>query len=119
MFSLARIPLPIHTALRMATGLLTMLVPFLAGFEPPAMLMAVVIGALVTGVSLSALVDERGYAPISVATLHTLDYALVLSLFAVAVVVAVAGDTTAGLVLTAIALVQLAGNVLTKYSLRF
>lgn len=112
------LPLPIHAALRMATGLFTMLVPFLAGFDEPAMLMSVVIGSLVVGVSLSAVVDEGGRSAISVATLHTLDYGLVLGLLAVAVVVATAGDTTAGAVLAAIALVQLVGNTITKYSLR-
>ena len=112
------IPLPVHAALRMATGLLTMLVPFLAGFEAPAMVMAVAVGALVTGVSLCAVVEDDGHTALSVSTLHTLDYGLVLGLFGVAAVVSFDGDTTAGAVLLAVAVVQLVGNLLTKYSLR-
>lgn len=113
-----RIPLPVHTALRMLTGMLTMLAPFAGGFEAPALVMAVAIGAIVTGVALTAVVDENGRSALSVATLHTLDYGLALGLLAVAVLVAAAGDTVAGVVLAAIALVQLAGNALTTYRLR-
>lgn len=116
--TLLRIPLPVHTALRMLTGLLTMLAPFVAGFEPPALVMAVAIGAIVTGVALTAVVDENGRSAMSVATLHTLDYGLALGLLAVAVLVAAAGDLVAGVVLGAIGLVQTAGNALTTYSLR-
>jgi hypothetical protein len=118
MTAVRRIPLPLHAALRMVTGLLTMLVPFLAGFDAPAMLMAVAIGAAVTGVALSAVADERGRTALPLGTLHTLDYGLVIGLFLVAVIVAAAGDQTAGVVLTAIAAVQLVGNALTRYSLR-
>ncbi len=112
------IPLPVHAALRMATGLLTMLAPFVAGFEAPAMIMAVLVGAIVTGVSLSAVVDDAGRTALPVSALHALDYGLVLGLLAVAAILGLDGDTTAASVLTAIALVQLVGNLLTKYSLR-
>ena len=112
------IPLPVHSALRMATGLFTMLVPFLAGFAAPAMVMSVLVGALVTGVALCGVVEDDGLTALPVSTLHTLDYGLVLGLFGVAAVVAVDGDTAAGGILLAIATVQLFGNLLTKYSLR-
>lgn len=118
MTAVGLIPLPIHAALRMLTGLLTMLAPFVVGFEAPAMVMSVLVGAVVTGVALSAVADERGRTALPVSALHTLDYGLVLGLFAVALVVAVAGDTVAGVVLAAIAAVQLTGNLLTSYSLR-
>ena len=111
------IPLPTHLALRMASGLLTMLVGFLAGFGALATVLAVIVGALVTGVALSAVVEDRERGPLPVATLHTLDYGLVLGLMLVALTVAAAGDATAGAVLAGIAVVQLTGNMLTKYSL--
>ncbi len=118
MTAIRLIPLPVHAALRMATGLLTMLAPFVAGFEPPAMLMAVMVGAVVTGIALFGVVEDDGRTALPVSALHTLDYGLVLGLFGVAAVVALGGDQTAGAVLLAIAAVQLAGNLLTKYSLR-
>lgn len=118
MTAIRLIPLPIHSALRMATGLLTMLVPFLAGFGAPAMVMSVLVGALVTGVALCGVVEEDGRTALPVSTLHTLDYGLVLGLFGVAAVVAIDGDATAGGILLAIAVVQFVGNLLTKYSLR-
>ncbi len=114
----ALIPLPIHAALRMLTGLATMLAPFVVGFQAPAMVMSVLVGAVVTGVALSAVVDERGRLAMPISALHTLDYGLALGLLAVGAVVLVAGDAAAGFVLGTIALVQLVGNLLTSYSLR-
>lgn len=111
------IPLPVHAALRLATGLLTMAAPFLAGFDVPATLMAIVIGSVVVGVSLTATPDERGRTPLPVSTLHALDWALVIALTGAAAIVAFAGDSVAGAVLLAIAALQGAGNLTTRYSL--
>lgn len=118
MTALRLIPLPIHAALRMFTGLLTMAAPFLFGFDVPATVMAVVIGSLVVGVALTATPDERGLTPLPVSALHALDWATVIALMATAAAVATDGDDHAGIVLTVIAAVQLAGNLTTRYSLR-
>lgn len=111
------IPLPVHAALRMATGFLTMVAPFLFAFDAPATLSAVVIGALVVGVALVATPDERGRTPVAAEAVAAFDWALVLGLMATAVAVAAAGDAGAGLVLTAIASTQGVGNLTTRYSL--
>lgn len=112
------VPLPIHAALRMLTGLLTMAAPFLVGFEVPATMMAIVVGSIVVGVSLTATPDEQGRTPLPVSTLHALDWATVIALMGTAAVVASGGDARAGLALTAIGTAQLAGNLTTRYSLR-
>ncbi len=118
MTAIRLIPLPVHAALRMATGLLTMAAPFVAGFGVTATLVSIVIGAVVVGVALAATPDERGLTPIPVATLHAADWATVFALLLGATYVAADGDDRAALVLVAIALVQLVGNLTTRYSLR-
>jgi hypothetical protein len=112
------IPLPIHAALRLTTGLLTMAAPFLAGFGVLATLLSIVVGAIVVGLSLSATPDERGLTPLPVTTLHALDWASVLALMVIAAAVSVHGDAVAGSVLLAIGAAQMAGNLTTRYSLR-
>lgn len=118
MTALRLIPLPIHAALRMMTGILTMAAPFVFGFDAPATLVAVVLGALVTGVALGAVVDERGHTALPISTIHTFDYGTVFGTLGASVVLGAAGDAVAGVTLAAIALVQLGGNVLTKYTAR-
>lgn len=112
------IPLPIHAALRMATGILTMAAPFLFGFAPAATVVAVVLGAVVTGVAMGGVQDERGLTALPISTIHAFDYGVVFGTFGAAVVLGASGDAAAATVLAAIALVQLGGNVLTKYSAR-
>ena len=118
MTAIRLIPLPIHAALRMATGILTMAAPFLFGFDAAGTLLAVVLGAVVTGVAMGAVTDERGHTALPIATIHAFDYGVVLGTFGAAIVLGAAGDATAAVVLAAIALVQLSGNLLTKYSAR-
>ena len=112
------IPLPVHVALRLASGLATMLVGALVDFEPTALVLSVMAGALAAGVALAALPDAQGRAAIGVGALHDLDYGLVFGLFAIGAVVGLGGDGQAALVLCAIAAVQLVGNGLTRYSSR-
>jgi hypothetical protein len=116
--ALRLIPLPVHAALRMTTGLLTMAAPFLAGFDTPATLLAIVIGAIVVGVALTATPDERGLTPLPADAVHAADWTTVFALLGAATFVAAEGDDRAGGVLVAIALLQLAGNLTTRYSLR-
>lgn len=118
MTAIRLIPLPIHAALRMATGLLTMVVPFLADFSPAAAVLAVIVGATVTGVSLMATPDERGFTSIPISTLHAFDWGAVTGLFGASLILAIAGDPVAAVCLAGIAALQLVGNLTTKYSLR-
>lgn len=112
------LPLPVHAALRLLTGLLTILAPFALGFDPAGLVLSVVIGALVVGMALLAVGDERGRPVVPVASLFAWDYGVVLGTLGAALLLGVAGDTAAGLGLCAIALVQLGGNLLTRYSAR-
>jgi hypothetical protein len=102
----------------MATGLLTMAAPFVAGFGVTATLLAILIGATVVGVALTATPDERGLTPLPVSALHAADWGTVFALLFAATYVAADGDDHAGVVLVAIALAQLVGNLTTRYSLR-
>ena len=118
MTAIRLIPLPIHGARRMATGILTMASPFVFGFGPAATLIAVVLGAVVAGVAMGAVQDERGITALPISTIHAFDYGVVFGTFGAAVVLGASGDAVAAVVLAAIALVQLGGNLLTKYSAR-
>ncbi len=118
MTAIRLIPFPIHTALRLATALVTMVAPFLVGFTPAATVVAVLVGTVVAGVSLSATPDERGRISMPISTLHAFEWGSVLGLFGAAIVFGIAGDTIAFVTLAAIATVQLAGNLTTRYSLR-
>jgi hypothetical protein len=102
----------------MSTGLFTMVVPFIAGFGAAGTVVAVLVGSIVTGVSLKATPDERGLTAIPVTTLHAFDWGTVLGLYGAALVLAIASDPVAALTLAAIATVQMAGNLTTRYSLR-
>ncbi len=115
---LRRIPLPVHVALRLTTGVFIVVLPFLAGFDATAMVVSVVLGLLVVGVSLSASGPEQAdRAALSVPSLESLDYALVLAVIVAAVVLAALGASLAAILLTVVGLVQLAGNLLTEYGL--
>jgi hypothetical protein len=102
----------------MATGLFTMVVPFLAGFSPAGTVVAVLVGAVVTGVSLKATPDERGFTAITISSLHAFDWGTVIGLYGAALLLAISADTNAAVTLAAIATVQMAGNLTTRYSLR-
>lgn len=95
-----------------------MVVPFLAGFSSAGAVVAVFVGAIVTGVSLKATPDERGLTAIPISTLHAFDWGTVLGLFGASLILAIAGDGVAAICLAAIASVQMLGNLTTRYSLR-
>lgn len=112
------IPFPVHTALRTGTGLLTLAAPFLFGFSPAAMLVAVLVGAVTVGIALAGTLDERGRPALPVSAVHAYDWGTGLGLLGAALVIAVAGaDLVAGAVLGAIALAQVVGNLTTRYSI--
>ncbi len=107
-------PLPLHAALRMATGLVTMAAPLLVGFDVAATLTAIIVGSLVVGLALAAVPDERGRSAVPAGLLQVADWAAVLAVAGTALGVA-PGDPKAAVTLAGIALVQLAGNLTTRY----
>ena len=112
------IPLPIHAALRVLSGLALMVLPFVLAFSATGAVLAVAIGAVVMGVSLRAVdtADARSLAP---SDLHAFDYGTVVAVAASALALAaLTDDDTAGLVLGLAAVVLLGGNLLTRYSAR-
>jgi hypothetical protein len=114
MTAMRLIPLPIHSALEMLGGLALMGVPFVLGFTTPAAVAAVVIGVLLVGLALHAVDDTRDSLPISAH--HSFDWVLALALAGASLALAAAGDSVAGSVFAAGAVVQLALNVTTRYS---
>jgi hypothetical protein len=118
MTAIRLIPLPLHGAFQMATGLATMVAPFVMGFDPAATLIAVVVGAVLVGVALASVTDERGQIAVHVSTLHAADYGLAFGLFGAAAIVALDGDDVAGITFAVLATMQLALNLTTRYSLR-
>jgi hypothetical protein len=96
----------------------TMAAPFLLGFGLPAAVVAVAIGALITGVALAGTVDERGASAVPVSALYAFDYGIAIGLVGAGAVLGLAGDPRAALTLTIIGGAQLLLNVTTRYSLR-
>ena len=118
MTAIRLIPLPLHGAFQMAAGLATMVAPFVLGFEPAATLIGFVVGAVLVGVALASVTDERGQLSVHISTLHAADYGLAIGLLGAAAIVALDGDQVAGLTFGALACLQLALNLMTRYSLR-
>jgi hypothetical protein len=119
MTALRLISLPIHAALEMFVGLMTMAAPFVLGFSPAGAIVGVTVGALLVGLALAANAPEgAGRHPLSVASHHAFDYGLATGLLGAAAVVGLAGDRPAAVFFAAAALAQLALNLTTRYSLR-
>jgi hypothetical protein len=116
--ALRLIPLPIHAALELVIGMFTMAAPFLLGFGLPAAVVALAIGALITGVALAGTVDERGSSAVPVSALYAFDHGIAIGLVGAGAVVGLAGDPTAALTLTIVGGAQLLLNLTTRYSLR-
>jgi len=114
MTAMRLISLPTHAALEMAGGLALMAAPFVFGFGPAGLVVAVMLGALVVGLALSAAATEGESLPISAH--YTFDRGIALGLLGGAAVLALAGDRAAAIALAIAAAVQLALNVSTRYS---
>ena len=108
------ISLPAHGALELLAGLFVMVAPFLFGFTVAGAVAAVVIGALIVGLSLATTDTERGSLPI--AAHFAFDRGLVLGLLGAGVVVALAGDAAAAIFLGATGAALLALSLTTRYS---
>jgi SPW repeat len=110
------ISLPAHGALELLLGLALMASPFVLGFGTAGTLAAVVVGALVVGLALSAAVsDTEG---VDIAAHYAYDVGLALGLLGAGVALAVSGDGPAAFVFVAGAIAQLALNSTTRYTAR-
>ena len=118
MTAIRLIPLQIHGAMEFATGLFLLVAPFLFGFTPAAGIVSVAVGVLVVGLALGAATADPRSRSLPIASHYAFDYGLAMGLVGASAILAIAGDGVAGLVLLATALVQLALNATTRYSLR-
>ena len=108
------ISLPAHGALELLAGLLTMVAPFLFGFTAAGAVVAIVIGALVVGLSLATASTEQGSMPI--AAHFAFDRGIVIGLLGAGVLVGLAGDAAAALFFGLIGAALLALSLTTRYS---
>ena len=90
-------PLSTHAALRMMTGMATMVLPLVLGLGAAAGVIGLVAGAVMTGLALHAVADERGLPALPVGTLHATDWGMVVGLAGAALVLALAHDPAAAL----------------------
>ena len=110
------IPLSVHGALEMLTGLVLMLAPFMVSLSPAGGVAAVTLGAILVGVALTSM--DVGDRSVGVGAHYALDHGVALGLLAGAIsLLALAGDAAAALVLALAALLQLTLSVTTRYSL--
>jgi hypothetical protein len=108
------ISLPAHGALEMVAGLFTMVAPFLFGFTPAGTVAAVVIGALIVGLSLAAATTDQGSLPISAH--FAFDRGIVIGLVGAGAVISLAGDAGAALFFALTGAALLALSLTTRYS---
>src|SRR3954469_8882234 len=118
MTAIRLIPLQLHGAFQMATGLATMAAPFALGFQPAATLVAVVVGAVLLGPALAPTTEDRRQISVHVYTLHAADYGLAFGLFGAAAVVALAGDQVPAHSPAVLATLQHAHDLTAHYRLR-
>jgi hypothetical protein len=105
------ISLPLHGAFEFVAGLALALTPFALGASPAAAVAAVAAGALMIGMALSKAAES-----VPVTTQYSYDWGLASGLVGGAAVLGLAGQPVAMLVLATAALVQLALNLVTRYS---
>ena len=116
MTALRLISLPTHAVLELAGGLLLMAAPFAFGFTSAGLVAAVVVGALVVGLALSAATADGTGLPI--AAHFAFDRGIAFGLLGGALVLGLAGDQAAATVFAAASLAQAALNVTTRYVAR-
>ena len=91
-----------------------MVAPFLFGFTPAGTVAAVVIGALIVGLSLAAASPEGG--SLSIAAHFVFDRGIVFGLLGGSVLIGLAGDAGAALFLALAGVALLALSLTTRYS---
>jgi ABC-type branched-subunit amino acid transport system permease subunit len=111
-------PFPIHVALRLMTALATVVAPFAVGFSAAGTVVAVAIGTIVAGYTMRGIPNERGQVSLPLSEIHAFEWGAIAGLYGAAVVLGLAGDIAALATLAAIATLQVAGNLTTRYSLR-
>jgi hypothetical protein len=108
------LPFHIHGALEVAVALVIMVAPFLLGFELPAAIASVTIGALLLAVALATHAVDEGALPISTHAAFDIGFAVAMALCSIAF--GFAGDVTAAAFLGPAALALVLLNSLTRYS---
>ena len=111
MIAFRLISLPVHAAFELAAGLALMALPLMLGVSVGGSVAAFIAGAIVVGVALGKAVES-----VPVRQQRDTDWGLVFGLLGGALVLAVAGEIVATLVFAGAAFVQLALNVVTRYS---
>jgi len=110
-----RISLPLHGALELVIGLALAGSAFALSFGTPGAIAAVVIGALVVGMALTAATIEDGGG--SVANHYASDWGIVTGLAAAAVLLAAVGEETAGAAFAVAGVAMTALAMTTRYTL--
>jgi len=108
--------LPVHGALELTIGLATMVAPFVLAFGAAATVVAVVVGALLVGLALSAALADT--QPIDISAHYAYDLGIALGLLGAGAVLAAGGDKPAGVWFLSASAAQLALTITTRYSAR-
>ena len=116
MTALRLISLPTHAALELAGGLIVMVAPFLLGFSPAGLVVSAALGALIVGLALTAVPLEGRHTPVSAHFAY--DRGIAVGMLGGALVLGLAGDTTAAVFLAGAAVAQGALNLVTRYTAR-
>ena len=108
------ISLPLHSAIEIALATAIMASPFVFGFGPAALVTAVAIGALLMGLALGASGSGRGSIPVSAHAAY--DSGIAIGLVGSGILLGIAGDSAALLVLAVAGLLQSALSASTRYT---
>ena len=108
------ISLPLHAALEIALATAVMASPFVFGLGPAALVTAVAIGAVLMGLALGASGSGRGSIPVSAHAAY--DGGIAVGLIGAGILLGIAGDATALVVLATAGLLQTALSASTRYS---
>jgi hypothetical protein len=112
----SRIPFTVHGAIEMLTGLGLLVAPFALKFEDGTAVAAVTAGALLIGLSLMSFADSTDRPALALSAHARFDFAAVLGLLIVAILVALSGDPVATLSFVAAGVTQFALSLTTRYS---
>jgi hypothetical protein len=120
--TLARlVPLPIHAALEVALAPVVIVAPFALGFDPSALVVAMIIGVLTMGTGLataSQITGRGGPGALRVSAHVDVDLGLALASALAALVFAIGGDVGPAGLFVAVAAAQVLLVATTRYSTR-
>jgi hypothetical protein len=109
------VPYPLHAALELITASALIGVPFVIGLSIDATITAVVIGAILFGLAISA-TDTEGRGTLPISAHATYDAAIALVLIGSAIAFGASGEQAALAFLLSAGAAQLLLNSLTRYS---